>query len=467
MKLVLLSGGSGKRLWPLSNDARSKQFLKVMPGGEDGKRLSMLQRVWKQVAEAGLQPDAYVCASEHQVESIVHHVGMVNVIVEPMRRDTFPAIALASLYFDQLLEDSTTDETIVVAPVDHYVGPDYFEAVRQLPEVLAASSADVALLGVQPTWPSSQFGYIQVQPQVALRKDAAVSGSGVREVQRFVEKPDEDRATELIGDGALWNCGVFCFRLSFIREFLEQRGYPTNYADFLSEFGSLPKLSFDKEVLERTARIVVQPFSGMWKDLGTWTALVDELDTDTIGRAAQSDCKGTFVLNSLDIPVIIKGIQDAIVVASPDGVLVAHRDAASDIKDEVNEHSIAPMCEEREWGSVHVMERTLSDCGEETVVNSVRVYAGAGMSVHRHTDREETWIVTEGHGFLQLGDRVQTISRGDVVRIAQHVWHSLSAQTELRMIEIQRGSRVVAEDIERLAGIASGPAGVDAVVSRP
>ncbi len=452
MKLVLLSGGSGKRLWPLSNDTRSKQFLKIMPDGEHD-RISMVQRTWKQLSSLGLTDDTYICTSASQVESILHHLGQVNVITEPVRRDTFPAIALASLYFDQIENGSADgsgartgpaeeDDVVVVIPVDHFVDDEFFRAVANLPAALARSGADLALLGVCPKEPSPQYGYMRVGER--LSDDLEVF-----RVESFVEKPGIPAARELIRQGALWNCGVFCFRRSFIRSFLRRRGYPDHYVDFLSQFSQLPKRSFDHEVVEHTAFIAVRPFSGMWTDIGTWGTLVDRLDITTMGSAAQVDCEGCSVISELHVPVIAKGLKDVLVAASPDGILVASKSICGDIKDVVNEHAVRPMHEERHFGTSTVMQHFHADEGVEVVVNSVYVRAGHAISYHRHALRDEYWTILDGRGRVVLGDESRTVGSGAIIHIPKGQWHSLRAVTDLKMVEAQRGIEVIESDIER------------------
>lgn len=216
MKLVLLSGGSGKRLWPLSNDSRSKQFLKVLesPLGEPE---SMVQRVWRQLGEAGLAESSYLATGRGQVEMIQSQLGGdVKIIVEPERRDTFPAIALTAVYLYSV-EGVLPDETVAILPVDPYVEGSFFGAVSELEQALDATGANLALIGVVPEHPSEKYGYI-------IPSGGEAQENGVMPVNGFLEKPDRLRAEELIGQGALWNCGVFAFRLGYLLNILQQKG---------------------------------------------------------------------------------------------------------------------------------------------------------------------------------------------------------------------------------------------------
>ena len=203
MRLVLLSGGSGKRLWPLSNDTRSKQFLKVLESNEE--KQSMVQRVWGQLKTVGLEDSSLIATSKMQRDMIHSQLGLdVPLIIEPERRDTFPAIALAASYL-YTVQDVSEDEVVVVLPVDPYVEDRFFEKVKELENVLIDSQADLALVGVRPTYPSSKYGYIVPK--------GTVQGKNYFTVNHFTEKPGEEKAQSLIEMNALWNCGVFAFKL--------------------------------------------------------------------------------------------------------------------------------------------------------------------------------------------------------------------------------------------------------------
>ncbi|WP_035462320.1 sugar phosphate nucleotidyltransferase [Alicyclobacillus macrosporangiidus] len=439
MKLVLLSGGSGKRLWPLSNESRSKQFLKVLTGS-DGRLVSMLQRMWDQLDRAGLQHDAYVCASKAQWEIISAQIGDVPFIEEPTRRDTFPAIALACTYLrDQA--GLTRDEVIVVMPVDHFVEDAYFQAICRLPGALAESGADLALLGVAPTEPTSKFGYIRVRPGEA--------GRDWRWVAAFEEKPETARAEALIRDGALWNCGVFCFRLGYILDLLAGLGAPEGFEPMREFFHSLPKRSFDYEVVEKAASVVVCRYDGTWKDLGTWNALSEEMDQAFAGIGQAVGCENTHVVNELGIPLVAMGLRDAVVVAAPDGILVADKAMSAGLKDVVGAYDGRPMYEERRWGTLRVLDVQKLPDGTEIVVRSVEIWPGHNISYQKHLKRSEVWTITEGEGEVALDDRILPVGPGDVVRVYAEQWHAIRARTRLQFIEVQRGSELVEEDIVR------------------
>ncbi len=434
---MLLSGGSGKRLWPLSNDVRSKQFLRVLQN-EQGDMVSMLERVWSQLTDLNALEDVYVCASHAQTDIIYSQLGDVSVIVEPQRMDTFPAIALATLY---LAQETPMDEVVAVAPVDQYVDKSFFQAILELQRTLVDSGADLALLGVRPACPSSQFGYIRVEQ--------SDSQSTYRHVVSFTEKPDRDRAARLVSEGALWNCGVFCFRSSYLINLLRERGYPSTYRDMVEQFDRMPKRSFDYEVLESSRSIVVTPYDGAWKDMGTWPVLAPELRNDFIGYGVAERCEDSHVINELNIPVVAAGLRNMIVVASPDGILVADKEHAGDIKGLVAPFAGRPMFEECRWGSYRVLDRcTLAD-GTEVLTRHNTLRSGANMSYHQHLFREEVWTVIRGRGLLAIDGGLAMVTAGDVIRIRPGQWHAFLAEEDLAAIEVQRGSNLSEADCIR------------------
>lgn len=443
MKIVLLSGGSGKRLWPLSNDTRSKQFLKVLRSPE-GRMESMVQRVWRQLERANLAEGALVAIGAKQQEIIRSQLPeTVATIVEPSRRDTFPAIALAaaSLY----TAGTRLDEVVAILPVDPYVNDDFFLKVRELEDVIRNSNAELALIGVQPTYPSAKYGYIV--PDF----DEAGEDAGYKPVRRFVEKPDEKEAESLIAGGALWNCGVFAFRLESVIRLLVQRGLPIHDDEMIRQYDRLPKISFDYEVVEKSSSVVVTPYEGDWKDLGTWNTLTEEMNIPIIGRGIVSpDSVNTHVVNELDLLVTVIGLSDVVIAASPDGILVADKARSPQLKEMLKDIEQRPMYEEKRWGTTRIMDcKRLAD-GSEMLTRSVRLNAGQCTSYHFHLNRDEYWTVVSGTGTLVLNHVVSTIRAGDTIRIPAGEPHSIKADSAMEWIEVQMGSRVSADDVIRL-----------------
>lgn len=441
MKLILLSGGSGKRLWPLSNDTRSKQFLKMLEG-ENGKKESMVQRVWGQLESVGLASSSTIATSRLQKEMIHHQLGLnIPIVTEPERRDTFPAIALAASYLYSV-QAADKDEVVVVLPVDPYVEDEFFHKVKELETLVQESKADLALIGVKPTYPSSKYGYIVPEKETA---------DFIR-VNRFTEKPTEEQAEFLIEENAMWNCGVFAFRLGYILEMLEEKELPLDYNMLNSQYGKLPKISFDYEVVEKANKIVALPYAGYWKDLGTWNTLTEEMSTSLLGKGViSSDSSNTHLINELDIPVTVIGGKDLVVAVSPDGILVSDKASSPQIKDLIKDFSTPPMYEERLWGWSRTLDYSKYEDEQEMITKRICIFEGKNSTYHYHNLRDEVWTVVKGEGELALDDKITRVKAGDVVHLPAGKKHAIFALSELEFIEVQTGLGIIEEDIHRIA----------------
>ena len=437
MEVILLSGGSGQRLWPLSNDSRSKQFLKVLEG-QSGCAESMAQRVWRQLGEVGLQEQTVIATSEKQVDILKNQLGrQALIVVEPERRDTFPAIALTAVYLFSV-KRINPDEVVAVLPIDSYVENDFYESVKKLESVLKQSGASIALMGVRPNNPSARFGYII--PKNKKKNHIQVS--------HFVEKPSEEYAQGLIDEGALWNCGVFAFHLGFILSILEKMGFPLNYADLLSLYGKLPKISFDFEVVERTNDIVALPYEGMWRDLGVWSALTEQMPEQVKGSDILSpDSMNTHIINELDIPVAVLGISNAVVVSGPDGILVSDKEISSDLKKFTFQFNKRPMYEERSWGWYKILDHTVYPKDGEVITRRMAIRADRCLSYQKHEQRNETWTILTGEGSVILNDQVFDVAAGSIIEIPTGTKHALKASTDMELIEVQQGSVLSEDDV--------------------
>ncbi|HDR7715280.1 sugar phosphate nucleotidyltransferase [Bacillus albus] len=442
MKLVLLSGGSGKRLWPLSNDSRSKQFIKVLRD-EQNELQSMVQRVWGQLRRLGLEENSVIATSKSQVDMINSQLGnKTPIIIEPQRRDTFPAIALAATYLYSK-QNVDIDEVIGVLPVDPYVEDSFFERLLDLENALKNSVADMALMGVKPTYPSEKYGYIV--PNVEKNNQNYIS------VSHFKEKPNVEEAIKLLEQNALWNCGVFAFKLDKIISLLDQKGLPVQYDELVKQYEKLPKISFDYEVVEKTEKIIALPYEGSWKDLGTWNTLTEEMGTERIGKANMSnDCKNNHIINELEIPISVLGLSNVIVAASPDGILVSDKEASPRVKELVGDWDQRPMYEERRWGWYRVLDYTKYEKGNEVLTKRIGITAGKNLSYQYHNNRSEVWTIVKGEGVFVLGNELRVVRPGDVLEINAGDHHAIKAVNDLEFIEIQSGTELVEEDIVRI-----------------
>ncbi len=422
MYTILLSGGSGKRLWPLSNDKRSKQFVRLLTD-ENGKTVSMVQRMWSQLERAGLASGAVICTGKGQLEIINSQLGNVHVALEPYRRDTFPAVALSCLYAKEFLGASDED-VVCILPVDPYTDRSYFDTAARLEDYLNQSGADIALMGAIPKEPSSKYGYI-------------LPGSrhnGYMSVRSFQEKPGKEDAAALLEEGALWNCGVFCFRISRIMDALSKYGHFDSYQSLYENYERLPKISFDYEVLEQAKNLIVVPFAGVWKDLGTWNAIAEMMTISTMGDVFLKGCEGTVVVNELNIPVVAMGLKDLVVVAAMDGILVCERSASEGLKEVISAIDRPPMYEERRWGTLQTLDITDGD-----YTKRIRIFEGMNSSLHYHRLRDEIWVILSGMGKLILEDNLISLKPGSTVRIAKGQQHIVKAVTDLEFLEIHLG----------------------------
>ena len=442
MKLVLLSGGSGKRLWPLSNDSRSKQFLKVLKN-EQNEMQSMVQRVWGQLTSLGIENDTVIATSKSQVDMINSQLGNdVPIIIEPERRDTFPAIALAASYLYSK-EHVDLDEIVGVLPVDPYVENSFFERLLDLEKVLNSSNADLGLMGITPTYPSEKYGYIV--PNVEKSTQELI------QVSHFKEKPATAEAEELLKQNALWNSGVFAFKLDKIISLLDQKGLPVQYDMLVQQYASLPKISFDYEVVEKTENIIALPYSGSWKDLGTWNTLTEEMGMNILGKGNMGiECEQNHIINELDIPVSVLGLSNIIVAASPDGILVSEKDASPRVKELVGDWDQRPMYEERRWGWYRVLDYTKYDDENEVLTKRIGITASKNLSYQYHNNRSEVWTIVKGEGIFVLDDEIRVVRPGDVLEIQRGKKHAIKAVTDLEFIEVQSGGELIEEDIVRI-----------------
>ncbi|OWA36238.1 mannose-1-phosphate guanylyltransferase [Saccharibacillus sp. O16] len=438
MKLILLSGGSGKRLWPLSNDARSKQFLRVLPG-KDGEKESMVQRVWRQIKEVGLGEDAFIVTGKSQSEIIHNQIGEhVPIIIEPERRDTFAAIMLAAAHIYSN-SNATLDETVIVMPVDPYVELNFFHTLKELERHMETAKSDLSLIGVKPTYPSEKYGYILPES-----KDP----QGVQRVKSFIEKPKVPVAESLIEQGALWNCGIFAAKLEFFTDIIQKRNLPLNADDFVRQYKGIVKNSFDYEVVEHTESISVSAYDGDWKDLGTWNTLTEEMSESISGKGKRShDSLNTHIVNELDIPIAVLGVSNVVVAASPDGILIADKEQSPRIKELLSDDDSRPMFVERNWGWYSILECSQNKEGQEVTVRKVCVFANKHVVYRQHQEQETMWCVISGQGLLTLNGTQRLLKAGTIVQIPKGQNPILEADSEMEIIETQLGLNLISEPI--------------------
>ena len=378
MNIILLSGGSGKRLWPLSNDIRSKQFIKIFKTA-DGYE-SMVQRVYRQIKEVDADASVTIATSKTQVSSIHNQLdNSVGVCVEPCRRDTFPAIALATAYLHDV-KGVGLDEAVVVCLV-----------------------------------------------------------------KTFKEKPDAVTAEKYIAQGALWNGGVFAYKLRYVLDKAHELIDFTDYKDLFDKYETLKKISFDYAVVENESQIQVMRFAGQWKDMGTWNTLTEAMEEPSIGKAMLNDtCQNVHVLNELDVPVLCMGLKDVVVSASPEGILVSDKEQSSYIKPYVDSIHQQIMFAEKSWGSFRVL-----DVEDASMTIKITLTPGHGMNYHSHENRDEVWTVISGTGHAILDGVRRDVKAGDILTMPAGCRHTVFADSELKIIEVQLGPAISVEDKQK------------------
>ncbi len=430
MNIILLSGGSGKRLWPLSNDVRSKQFIKLFKDS-DGNYESMVHRVYNQIISVDTTAKVTIATSKTQVSAIHNQLGdKVSICTEPCRRDTFPAIVLAATYLHDELGIGL-DEAVAVCPVDPYVDDTYYEAVNKLETLVLEGTANLTLMGIEPTVPSKKYGYI-----IPESKDS------VSKVKEFKEKPDKETAKLYISQGALWNAGVFAFKLGYLIDKAHSMIEFTDYRDLYAKYDTLTKISFDYAVVEKEPSIQVMRYAGEWKDVGSWNMMAEVMADKTKGNVTLDEtCENVNAVNELDIPILIMGCKDMVVAASTDGILVSDKERSGQMKPYVEAISTDVHFAEKSYGTYTVID---AQPGALTVKNTMK--AGHQMSYHYHERKDEVWTIVSGTGKTIVDGMEQTVRPGDVVTIAAGCKHMIIADTDLSLIEVQVGDELTLKD---------------------
>lgn len=430
MNIILLSGGSGKRLWPLSNDIRSKQFIKIFKN-EENEYESMLQRMYKNIKKIDRDAVITIATSKSQASTINNQIGKdVDISIEPCRKDTFPAIVLATSYLHDI-KCVDLEETVVVCPIDPYVENEYFLALEKLYNLAKSAEYNLSLLGINPTYPSEKYGYIIPESKEEISK-----------VKVFKEKPNKEIAQEYINKGALWNSGIFAFKLKYVLDIAHKLIDFKDYNDLYNKYETIEKISFDYAVLEKEDKIQVMRFYGEWKDLGTWNTLAESMKENIFGKGILNDkCENTHIINELNVPILCMGIKNAVVAASAEGILVSDKEQSSYIKPYVENIDQQIMYAEKSWGSYQVI-----DVQEESLTILVTLNKGNKMKYHSHEHRDEIWTVISGNGIAVIDDEERTLKTGDIVKMNAGCKHTIIAKEELKLIEVQLGKEINVND---------------------
>jgi len=457
IKAVVLAGGSGSRLWPLSRQQLPKQFLKLE--GEVSLLEATVQRLHPMLGDS----DVWVVTGEaHAAGEAYSDLVKYNRILEPVGRNTAPAIALAAAL---LIDQSDEDPVMVVLPADHVIKrPDVFRA-HLAEAVKVAESGRLVTFGIKPERPDTGFGYIEVED----------SDTGAKPVKRFTEKPDLATAESFLQQGNYyWNSGMFVWKASVILEEIS-RWIPEidtvlkemraawqgdePWQDVVREnFARLPDISIDYGVLERSSKVSLIPCDIDWSDVGSWDAVHEISRQDAQGNVLDGDviaidCKNS-LLRSKDRLLAAVGLEDVIVVETADAILLAHRgdsqrvrEIVDKLKERGSREHIEHLTVRRPWGSYKVLE----DSGSGYKMKRIEVLPGHSLSLQSHQHRSEHWVVVSGTATVTRGNETFTVSKNESTYIPIGVLHRLEnkGRIALQIVEVQVGEYVGEDDIER------------------
>jgi mannose-1-phosphate guanylyltransferase/mannose-6-phosphate isomerase len=463
---VLLAGGAGTRLWPVSRDALPKQFLPLV-----GARSTYQDTLLRVAAGEMFAPPIVITGSDfrffarHQAEEL----GIeATVVIEPMRRDSGPAVAAAAA----LARSRDPDAVVLALAADHVIlDVEEFQATC-LAGLAAAQAGRIVTFGITPTAPKTSYGYIR--PGKPINND---QGGAAYAVEAFVEKPDADTAARYVAEGYLWNSGNFLFRADTLLSELERYepamaaaaeaavAGASNDLGFVrlqpQAFSEAPQKSIDYAVMEKTDRSAVVAGRFRWSDIGSWDAIFDIAERDTAGNAVQGTVvtanTRNCVIHSLDRLTAVVGAEDLVVVSTPDAVLVVPRDRAQDVRELVTKLKASKRREatdhrrvHRPWGYYDSV-----DAGERFQVKRIVVHPGGTLSLQKHHHRAEHWVVVHGTAEVTIGSDVRAVHENESVYIPMGAVHRLAnpGKIPLELIEVQTGSYLGEDDIIRIEDI--------------
>ncbi|KJK01016.1 mannose-1-phosphate guanyltransferase [Pseudomonas sp. 21] len=462
---VILSGGSGSRLWPLSRKQYPKQFLALT--GEH----TLFQQTLERLVFEGMEPPLVVANQEHrfivqeQLEAL--DLKTQSILLEPFGRNTAPAVAIAAM---KLMSEGR-DELLLILPADHVI-----EDQRAFQRALAlatnaAEKGEMVLFGVPADRPETGYGYIKSGDERGLP-------DGVIRVERFVEKPDEARAQQFVEEGGyFWNSGMFLFRASRFLEELKKHDadiYDTcllalersqHDGDLINidaaTFECCPDNSIDYAVMEKTRRACVVPLAAGWNDVGSWSSIWEVHDKDADGNVTMGDVvvhdSHNCLVHGNGKLVSVVGLEDIVVVETKDAMMIAHKDRVQDVKKVVNQLDAAGRSETqnhcqvyRPWGSYDSV-----DMGGRFQVKHITVKPGARLSLQMHHHRAEHWIVVSGTAQVTCDDKTFLLTENQSTYIPIASVHRLAnpGKIPLEIIEVQSGSYLGEDDIERLEDV--------------
>ncbi|MBP9800237.1 MAG: mannose-1-phosphate guanylyltransferase/mannose-6-phosphate isomerase [Sterolibacterium sp.] len=470
---VILSGGAGSRLWPVSREGHPKPFIRLADGE------SLLLKTYRRAAIVATHGDIitvtnrdYYFQSKDEFNSGRFSEQRTRYLLEPFGRNTAPAIAVAALHLREHYGDTAI---MMVMAADHLIRNEtaFAEAVRHAAQLAAAGH--MVTFGIPPTAAETGFGYIEQGDAVQGHEDGAAA-----HVRRFVEKPDAATAAQYLASGRyLWNSGMFCFQVGTVLAELQQHApevlatvqtclttspvEEANHGQLLeldaAHFSSVPDISIDHAVMERSGRVVVLPAPFDWNDIGSWEALrqlvePDEQGNRALGDALFVDCRNTFLQSEGRLLAAV-GVQDLILVETADAVLAVHPDRVQEVRQIVqklkqrgHESYKLHRTVARPWGTYTVLEE-----GRRFKIKRIVVKPGASLSLQLHHHRSEHWIVVQGMARVLNGDEERYVNTDESTYIPAGHRHRLEnpGVLDLVMIEVQSGEYLGEDDIVRFA----------------
>lgn len=427
MIIVLLSGGSGKKLWPLSNDIRSKQFIKLFKN-DTGESESMIQRVYHQVKDSFTDAKIIAATSKQQASTVITQLGEdIQLSLEPARKGTFPAVVL-TVESLKLKQDITDDEIVLACPVDLFVETDFFKQIQD--NIQTFKDNEIMMVGTKPMNASERYGYIIPETNESISK-----------VSKFIDRVTFEEAKTLVNENALWSAGIYLLRVKDLLALAHEKINYSDYDDLFKEYKSIQSISLD-EVAKESNDLYVLNSSEQLNDLGTWKAITRVMQSDVIGNAAVSEtCKNVSIINDMDIPVFASGLNDVIISASQQGILVSKKEESIDIGENFETFNNPIMFADKSWGSLEVL-----DVSDESMTIKLHINAGKQMSYHSHEHRDEMWTILSGKGKTIVDGMEQPVQAGDVITMEAGCRHTIYAEEDLEVIEIQRGKDITVKD---------------------
>jgi len=467
MKFLVLAGGSGTKLWPLSRKNFPKQFLKL-PAREGNTCESFFQKTLKRLC-LYQEPEIFIVTNEKHKFYVINQIEEVSkqlknkpafeIILEPASKNTAPAIALALRY--AIKKGVSQEEVFFVSPSDHLIKPDeeFMDYIKASEEI--AKKGYIVTFGIKPTRAETGYGYIKVRS-----KDT--EGESFYRVERFVEKPNIETAKKYIEEGSyFWNSGMFAFRVDTIveefKKYAPQLGefFQKSYEEAVKDFPDLSDISIDYAIMEKTDKAALLPLNVFWSDIGSWEALYDILDKDASGNAVVAnsiniDTKGSLIVGNKRF-ITTLGLQDTVIVETDDALLIAKKGECQKVKDIVKilSEKALPQVEEhttvyRPWGSF-----TLLETGHRYKIKRITVNPGESLSLQMHHHRSEHWVVVKGTAKVKIGEKEQFVHENESVYVPKSTVHRLEnpGKIPLEIIEVQVGEYVEEDDIKRFEDV--------------